>query len=140
MRFDAFKNEAMQHEERDKLLRKIGSRQWVLGDLFLEIRVNPDRHIGGFPSSQPISLSISVWRKDDTGSTEINGRRYTGGYFDHAYHALDVLTSDQLHRVATCREVVEEWIAGEQPEFLELPTDAPTMVVRPIGALDPANR
>lgn len=74
--------------EQAQLLKSARFRQWSLGDLQVDIALNEDDEI--IVSVSPIVGAAGVVGKDP----------------------LRWLSSEQLKRVAICREPFEDWIAG----------------------------
>lgn len=118
MRFDALKEKTIEGARLEQEVREAGHRDWICPDMTLiSVTIRPSRYVD---EAAEISMSISLWRKEDGArSTLSDGRVFTDGYFDHVYDPLlrGSLTAKQLEYVVRARLVCESYVEGHSSEL-----------------------
>lgn len=120
MTFKSWNAEFLHANETKNRMDAAGEREWDIGDLLVHVRVS------GTTEGQPpqIWINVSTWTRQEGAFINYrDGRRRNGGYWDHKHNALSVLTANQLQRVAVCRQVVEDWVAGHLATLPEVAPD-----------------
>jgi hypothetical protein len=118
MRFADYRNETVHAQRQLDKLAEAAHRQWVTPDgrLLIETRISVHAPlVDDKPEDAAVTYGVScvLWRMKSEMTVEVNGKRYSGGYFEHEYNALHKLTADQLAFVRRAREHLERWVDGE---------------------------